>query len=118
MKLCQDAGVRVMVITGDSKDTATAIARDVNIFGPEEVCRHVLLFLAQQFCCRGFYVESFFGKSKVNYFNLSPSVSLCVSNTTTKTNNFLFCRVRRTLPRELGSEPISSGSPRRSRRLC
>lgn len=37
MNLCQDAGVRVMVITGDSKDTATAIARDVNIFGPEEV---------------------------------------------------------------------------------
>lgn len=37
MKLCQGAGVRVMVITGDSKDTATAIARDVNIFGPDEV---------------------------------------------------------------------------------
>ncbi|CAM9628969.1 unnamed protein product [Scytosiphon promiscuus] len=36
MVLCQNAGVRVMVITGDSKDTAAAIARDVNIFGPNE----------------------------------------------------------------------------------
>lgn len=36
--MCQDAGVRVMVITGDSRDTAIAIARDVNIFGPDEVC--------------------------------------------------------------------------------
>ncbi|CAM9682994.1 unnamed protein product, partial [Laminaria digitata] len=36
MVQCQDAGVRVMVITGDSRDTATAIARDVNIFGPDE----------------------------------------------------------------------------------
>ncbi|CAN0464821.1 unnamed protein product, partial [Hapterophycus canaliculatus] len=36
MVLCQNAGVRVMVITGDSKDTAAAIARDVNIFGPDE----------------------------------------------------------------------------------
>jgi P-type E1-E2 ATPase len=30
---CQKAGVRVIVITGDSKETAVAIARDVNIFG-------------------------------------------------------------------------------------
>lgn len=37
MRQCQDAGVRVMVITGDSKETAAAIARDVNIFGPDEV---------------------------------------------------------------------------------
>ncbi|CAM9871185.1 unnamed protein product, partial [Ectocarpus sp. 8 AP-2014] len=36
MVMCQEAGVRVMVITGDSKDTAAAIARDVNIFGPDE----------------------------------------------------------------------------------
>ena len=29
---CTDAGIRVMMITGDSKETAIAIARDVNIF--------------------------------------------------------------------------------------
>ena len=28
---CRDAGIRVMMITGDSKETASAIARDVNI---------------------------------------------------------------------------------------
>lgn len=37
MTLCQGAGVRVAVITGDSRDTAIAIARDVNIFAPDEV---------------------------------------------------------------------------------
>jgi P-type Ca2+ transporter type 2C len=33
MLQCQKAGVRVIVMTGDSKETAVAIARDVNIFG-------------------------------------------------------------------------------------
>jgi Ca2+-transporting ATPase len=32
---CTKAGIRVMMITGDAKDTAVAIARDVNIF-PEK----------------------------------------------------------------------------------
>jgi len=32
---CSKAGIRVLMITGDAKDTAVAIARDVNIFPPE-----------------------------------------------------------------------------------
>ncbi len=36
MVKCQEAGVRVVCITGDSKDTAVAIARQVNIFGESE----------------------------------------------------------------------------------
>ena len=32
---CTNAGIRVMMITGDAKDTAVAIARDVNIFPPK-----------------------------------------------------------------------------------
>ena len=33
---CRDAGVRVMMMTGDSKETAIAIAKEVNIFGDAE----------------------------------------------------------------------------------
>ena len=33
---CTEAGVRVIMITGDSKPTAAAIAKDVRIFGPAE----------------------------------------------------------------------------------
>ena len=36
---CRDAGIRVMMITGDSKETAVAIARDVNIFDPNQDTR-------------------------------------------------------------------------------
>jgi Ca2+-transporting ATPase len=34
IKKCKTAGIRVIMITGDAKDTAIAIARDVNIFPP------------------------------------------------------------------------------------
>jgi P-type E1-E2 ATPase len=36
IKVCTKAGIRVMMITGDAKDTAVAIARDVNIFTDED----------------------------------------------------------------------------------
>jgi Ca2+-transporting ATPase len=33
---CTEAAVRIMMITGDSKETAVAIAKDVNIFTPTQ----------------------------------------------------------------------------------
>jgi Ca2+-transporting ATPase len=33
--MCSKAGIRIMMITGDAKDTAIAIARDVHIFPPD-----------------------------------------------------------------------------------
>ena len=38
----QDSGARVMMITGDSQDTATSIARSAGIYDPHSACKRIL----------------------------------------------------------------------------
>lgn len=49
IKECTRAGIRVMMITGDAKDTAVAIARDVNIFPPEKDGKEIKAYEGREF---------------------------------------------------------------------
>jgi Ca2+-transporting ATPase len=49
IKQCTRAGIRVMMITGDAKDTAIAIARDVNIFSPVDDGRPLKAYEGREF---------------------------------------------------------------------
>jgi Ca2+-transporting ATPase len=49
IRLCSKAGIRVMMITGDAKDTAVAIARDVNIFASDDKDADVKAFEGREF---------------------------------------------------------------------
>ena len=68
---CGKAGIRVMMITGDAKDTAVAIARDVNIFKPEDVASG--------------NIKAFEGRE---FFELPEAEQLTIL----KSDNIVFCR--------------------------
>ena len=46
---CTRAGIRVLMITGDAKDTAVAIARDVNIFPSKDSGKPIKAFEGREF---------------------------------------------------------------------
>jgi Ca2+-transporting ATPase len=46
---CHDAGIRVIMITGDARDTAVAIARDVNILPPASSATQVKAYEGREF---------------------------------------------------------------------
>ncbi|CAB9501485.1 Sarcoplasmic/endoplasmic reticulum calcium ATPase [Seminavis robusta] len=71
IKACTKAGIRVMMITGDARDTAVAIARDVNIFPPDDA--------------EGGNVKAFEGRE---FFHLPPKKQLELL----KEDNLVFCR--------------------------
>ncbi len=67
---CTEAGIRVIMITGDARDTAIAIARDVNIF-PQKESNEVL---------KAYEGREFFNKPESEQLDLL------------KSGNIVFCR--------------------------
>lgn len=90
---CRNAGIRVMMITGDSKETAIAIAKDVNILNDTD----------------DLSVSAFSGRE---FFSLPPDVQLKLL----KTGNKVFCRTEPrdkqkliTMLERLGEIPAMTG---------
>jgi len=74
IRKCTDAGIRVMMITGDARDTAVAIARDVNIFDKDADIDTLKAYEGQEFFLKSHEEQlSILKKDNIVFCRAQPS---------------------------------------------
>ncbi|MBN1585146.1 HAD-IC family P-type ATPase [Candidatus Uhrbacteria bacterium] len=75
IRLCRRAGIRVIMITGDQKPTALAVAREVGLIGPEEDGRAVVFSESEVAEMADEVFEDILGRAAV-FARITPATKL------------------------------------------